>query len=338
MPKLNYITTKDSVWTYLPLIIASTLTLIIAIVVLNRGVQNVQSIPVATPSTPASSVGVSESSTFEYDAKEFTEKNELIRSNNIDDVTKAIRIGHIPDGSVDNRSFSDIKIKAFKLDLSPADRYQKLANFINISELPSPEEATLTNGSWRGFNYTEASSMFTKDGYACIILEPNRFGSTPYISCANALDLPENTYRNVSTFILDLVAEAGMTCTIEDCIITEEQERFPLYRYSRDLVYFDMNIPRGNDRRLIELINAEAGLSANFLKTAGWSVELEDYTETERGWDKEALTSLQISAENDYFYCTHRITVMKIGKRQMVECKYHDEVLEEVQGFYNPYK
>lgn len=274
-----------------------------------------------------------------YTQENFNKKKELINTNNIDSVITAIKIGHVPNSvSTDERAFSSINIKAFQIDLSINDRYEKVNKYLNISEYPNPDSATLTNSIWKGFSYSEASDMYTKDGYSCIILRPNRFKSTPYMSCSSALDLSQNTLTNVSGFMLKTLSEAGVDCKSEKCEIIETQEEYPLNKYGRKLVYFDKGVSGTNDDELVEEANNEAEGSAKFLESSGWKVNLEQYTETERKWNKSALVSILIKAENSLFSCSHNITVMGLGKRQIIGCVYKNSVLEEVQKFYNPYK
>jgi hypothetical protein len=278
-----------------------------------------------------------ETENISYNSTQLEIKNRLISSTNIDDVMFALSLGHIPKDNFDNRSFSDVYTDAFKFFLSVEDDFNKLKNYFSITYFQG-DGATLNNAFWRGFSFSESSYMYTKDGYACIVLRPNRFQEQPYISCANILDLSKNTLENVSSFMLKALSESGIDCNSDKCEITKVTERFPLTEYGRDYVYFDKNISRDNDEKLIKDVISEAERSANFIKSSGWEADLIDYTDTERSWDKETLTSMRIDAENYWFECSHTITVMFLGKRQMIECKYKDEVLEEVQNFYNPYK
>lgn len=265
-------------------------------------------------------------------------KTSLIKSNNIDSVMTAIKMGHIPDNaSIDNRSFSSINIKSWRINLDKDNWYENINKFLNISDFSSPEEATLNNNFWRGVSYSEASDMYTKSGYACILFRPNRFRETPYLGCSNVLDLSKNTQSVVSSFMNDIFLQAGIDCKLKKCAFIETQEEFPLNRYGREIVYFDKSITRDNDGELVRSINKEAEESANFLKSFGWKVDLEQYTDIERKWDKSALVSIKINAENDLFVCSHNLTIMNLGKRNIINCSYKDNVLEDVQKFYNPY-
>lgn len=270
-------------------------------------------------------------------SEDLKRKNDLISSRNIDEVMTAISLGHIPEEYFDNRSFSRVNVKSFKVVLDVNERYNKLTDYLNVTEFPV-ENSELNNNEWKGFGYTEASNMYTKKGYACIIMQPNRFGTQPYISCANILNLSNNNVQDVSQFILKTLSEADIDCGFEKCEVTETIEDFPLTAYGREYVYFDKNIVRDNDTKLINLIKQEAQEAADFIRSSGWEADLEDYTNTEKGWSKDVLVSMKISAENYWFNCTHTITLRATDKRQIVSCSYKDAVLEEVQKFYNPYE
>ncbi|MBP7774558.1 hypothetical protein KA078_02085 [Candidatus Woesebacteria bacterium] len=274
---------------------------------------------------------------FNYNEADLSEKRALILSNEIDDVTNAIRMGHIPDGKSDDRSFSTITLKAFKFNLD-SNTYQKMANFINIVNFKNTESVTINQAAWEGYSHSEASGMYTKNGYACIIMEPNRFGASPYISCANVINLSMNTISDVSSFMIKNLSSAGINCETVKCSILETREEFPLNKYGRDLVYFDKNIVNNNEDTLISNSSYEASQSAKFLESSGWSVTLQDYTDKENSWNKQTVFSILITAENHYLQCSHAITIMDKDKRQMIKCTYKNEVLEEVQNFYNPYK
>jgi len=275
-------------------------------------------------------------STFSYLTSASIIKESLISSNNIDDVTKAIRTGHIPDWGAESRSYASITVKAYKYSLDKGDESQKMSEIRQNATQNKIE--TLDTNNWQMYPYSEASDMFVKNGYACIYLFPNRFDTPPYVSCANLLDLSNNTYSNVSSFMKDMLTSVGINCENEGCPLVETEEQFPLYKYSRDLVYFAEGVATGNEEILIAGLTDEASKSAEFLRSSGWNVTLEDYTETERRWEERALISLLINADNHFFHCRHTLTIMNQDKRQMVECSYKNEVLEEVQKFYNPYK
>lgn len=270
-------------------------------------------------------------------SEDLIRKNDLISSRNIDEVMTAISLGHIPEEYFNNRSFSGVNVKSFKVVLDVNERYNKLTDYLNVTEFPV-ENSELNHDEWKGFGYTEASNMYTKKGYACIIMQPNRFGIQPYLSCANILNLSNNNVRDVSQFILKTLSEADIDCGFEKCEITETIEDFPLTAYGREYVYFDKSISRDNSTKFINMTKQEAQESADFIRSSGWETKLEDYTNTEKGWNRNVLISMKISAENYWFKCTHIITLMNADKRQTVTCSYKDAVLEEVQEFYNPYK
>jgi len=135
-----------------------------------------------------------------------------------------------------------------------------------------------------------------------------------------------------------LFSQAGIDCEVSKCVFTETQEDYPLNKYGGELVSFDKSISRENDNELVKEVNKEAEESEKFFLSSGWKANLEQYTETERRWNKSALISIMIKAENDIFTCSHNITVMDLGKRNIIECSYKNDVLEKIQHFYNPYK
>lgn len=275
---------------------------------------------------------------FTYTPDLLTQKQTLINSNYIDDVMEAIKLGHVVATPFSERNFSQLNLKAYKLESKEPQWHEKLMNHIGIMELNSAENATISNNTWKAYSYAEAADMYTKDGYVCIIVALNRFSEIPEITCSYLLDISQNTIENVSSFMRNVLSQAGFYCSISSCPVTETKTLFPLNKYGRDVVDFDKTIfERDVNIQAASVIN-EASESAKFLELSGWQVSLMDDTTQENAYGGNATLHLKIEATNALLACFHSITIMPQGKRQMISCNYKEEMLEAVQQFYNPYK
>ncbi|CAN5196534.1 hypothetical protein BH09PAT2_BH09PAT2_05110 [soil metagenome] len=258
--------------------------------------------------------------------------NKLLQSNNIYEVVKGLAATHIPETSIPANiepGYTSFNLPFYRATLSP-QQYEDLKGYFVVTEFPSSQELTLQNNTWKAFSYSEASDIYTKNGYACILTNPNRFNLPLTFNCSNIGELKNNTVDNVSLFMRNTFSEAGIDCNIQTCQIVSQNDTIPLPRYSVSLLHFDKNIV--SDQEQSPKVKKEIVEISTFLKANDWISNIEDYTETERKWTKNLLISERVIAKNDFFSCVYTITIAgEYGKRQMVECSYNPEAMQKHQ-------
>lgn len=278
---------------------------------------------------------------FKFDVpqeeNETSHEQNLLQSINIDEVMRKIATDCITEESIKVELGYGVFELQFYQTILDDTQYQKLNNYLNFTSFPSSQELALNNTSWKAYSYSEASDIFTKDGYVCILLRPNRFGVTLSYGCTQAGKLRNNSLENVSNFIRSFFQEAGIECISSNCQIEEVTESVPLPMYTRSLLFFE-NVGKLDDSQQLRKVEEELLSATQPFKTNDWEVNTEDYTSTEKKWAKDTLTSQRLIARNNLFECVYTITIGNFGnnnKRKMIDCSYTLEALTEKQEEIN---
>jgi hypothetical protein len=281
---------------------------------------------------------------FFYTADEQMKKEELVSSRNIDDVLEGLRIKHIPEGKFSVFSDGGITSTAYQVDLQNNTTYQRLIAYLQGSEpfVDIPDNVTFNNSIWKEFSYTEASDLFTKDGFACVLFNPNysrnKSRNNFSFTCSYIVDLSQNTYQRGASFITETLKKAGIDCGIDNCTVKTVTSEFPVPKYGYTIIYWDKNYKSSQYDSMSHIIEEEASQTAKIVEKKGWNVSIQDTTDEEKGWNLSAKKSISVDFHNYYFDCEQSFTLTTSGKRTNIECVYKDSVLEEVQKFYNPFK
>lgn len=192
------------------------------------------------------------------------------------------------------------------------------------------DELFFDRDEWNYFTYAELTDVYTNSGHLCIY----HIGSEdPSIVCLYANDLSNNNKDYVSIFLEDLINDANLPCQEDECLIQQTKEYpIPLPIYSRSVLHFE-SLEKTVDNQDIkdgDTIQNNAELINLFFLERNWNSKVEDYTETEKSWDRDVLKSNKVTASNDYFTCDYILSLTS-NIRHSIECHYNEDVLLNYQ-------
>jgi len=256
---------------------------------------------------------------------------DLKNSLDLDKVTKKLASVNLAQSKYSiSKGSASLDINFYKIPLTNDSNYQKLVKFFTFDFYPSTNTMTLDNQQWKAYSYTEASEIYTKQGFACILLRQNRFNAEPFFECAKASDFKNNTLQVVQPFMNQLFIEAGMLCQ-QNCNLSETQDRMDLPGYSREVLYFDKNII-GEEKKYSMATSVLEKLKQDLI-TINWQTKTENNTAKEQKYGNGITFSYKLSTNTQMIQCADSITFASyFGKRDMITCSYTLDGILKVQN------
>ena len=257
----------------------------------------------------------------------------LLQSKNITDVIKGMMMLNTSD-LTRSSYYKKYSLPFFKIDLTEVN-YNTLYNYLGFTEFPNFDNFTYSNETFKAYSYSSNTDIYTKNNFGCLLTSKFPFppNTVKSFKCAKIGNIQNNTQKEVTTFILETLSEAGINCNQNMCSIVPIDGEIPLPMYSLATYGFNKETLKKNNK--IKKINEDIIFIEESLKKNSWNISTSDYTKTEKTWNDKVYLSKQITAKNNYFDCVYTISGDVATIKHSIECAYSLKALINYQKEIN---